>query len=272
MFTQPQDFADESKALYQLIKDKSDYELSLGTQFKFWTIEDIIGHLHVWNRAADMSLNDEKAFNVFLTQVMQALPTGNLKGFETEWLGDLKGNDLVSEWYDFSQNMQKSFGKADPRRRVMWAGPSMSVRSSITARLMETWAHGQAIYDVLGVERIDQDRLQNIVVLGTNTFEWTFKNQGETVPENMPYIRLTAPSGLIWQYGTPDNDNRILGCATEFCQVITQTRSIFDSKLKVKGDIAQRWMEIAQCFAGPPHTPPVAGERYLQTMAAADET
>ncbi|PHR92836.1 MAG: TIGR03084 family protein [Robiginitomaculum sp.] len=266
MFDQPQDFADESEALYQLIKDRNDEALGLCTQFKFWTIEDIISHLHVWNYAADLSLNDEEGFNEFLTQVMQALPTGNLRAFEENWLDGLKGRELVQTWREFYRGMNTRFSAADPKLRVMWAGPSMSVRSSITARLMETWAHGQAVYDVLGVTRMDEDRIKNIVVLGVNTFEWTFKNKGEPVPEHMPYVRLTAPSGQSWQYGTPDNDDRITGLASEFCQVVTQTRNIADTSLKARGDVAKHWMRIAQCFAGPAHTPPEPHTRYTETM------
>ena len=36
----------------------------------------------------------------------------------------------------------------------------MSARSSISARLMETWAHGQEVYDHLGVVRVDADRIK----------------------------------------------------------------------------------------------------------------
>lgn len=267
MFDQPQDFVDESEALYNLIKDKSDVELGLGTQFKYWTVEEIISHLHVWNCAADMSLNDEPAFMKFMGKVMKDLPTGNLRSFEDHWLDGLSGRELVQTWREFYLGMGERFSKADPKARVMWAGPSMSVRSSITARLMETWAHGQAVYDVLGVERIDTDRIKNIVVLGVNTFEWSFKNKNEPVTADMPYVRLTSPSGQIWQYGTPDNDVRITGAAAEFCQVVTQTRSVFDTKLKVRGDLAKQWMSIAQCFAGPAETPPLPGERHKQFTA-----
>ena len=31
---------------------------------------------------------------------------------------------------------------------MKWFGPDMSVLSSISARLMETWAHDQAVYDL----------------------------------------------------------------------------------------------------------------------------
>jgi uncharacterized protein (TIGR03084 family) len=128
----------------------------------------------------------------------------------------------------------------------------MSVRTGITARLMETWAHGQAVYDLLGVERIDTDRIRNIAQLGVNTFGWTFKTNGQTPPEVVPYVRLVAPSGAVWTFNAPSDTDRIEGSATEFCQVVTQVRNIADTQLTVVGDAAQRWMSIAQCFAGPP--------------------
>jgi uncharacterized protein (TIGR03084 family) len=140
----------------------------------------------------------------------------------------------------------------------------MSVRSSITARLMETWAHGQAIYDALGVERADADRIRNIAVLGVNTFGWTFRNRRLQVPHQMPYVRLTAPSGALWEWGEPSETERVEGTATEFCQVVTQTRNVQDTALCVNGDIATEWMSIAQCFAGPPEQPPYPGTRFLQ--------
>jgi uncharacterized protein (TIGR03084 family) len=145
--------------------------------------------------------------------------------------------------------------------RVKWAGPDMSARSSISARLMETWSHAQAIYDLLGVVRKDTDRIKNIVIMGVNTFGWTFINRGEEVPEDMPYLKLTAPSGEIWEWNDPDPANSIEGTASDFCQVVTQCRNIGDTSLKVTGDTATTWMAKAQCFAGPPETPPAAGSR-----------
>ena len=76
---------------------------------------------------------------------------------------------------------------ADPKARLKWPGPDMSARSSITARLMETWAHGQEVYDHLGVVRQNADRIQNIVVLGVNTFGWTYATRKQTPPGPMPH-------------------------------------------------------------------------------------
>jgi uncharacterized protein (TIGR03084 family) len=171
---------------------------------------------------------------------------------------------LLNRWYNFAQEMADRFSVADPKQRVLWFGPDMSVRSSITARLMETWAHAQAIYDLLGKTRHNTDRIKNIVVIGINTFGWTFTNRGLPVPTDMPYVRLTAPSGEIWEWNQPNQENSIEGDAVEFCQVVTQVRNIADTKLRVNGTTANTWMSIAQCFAGPPENPPAPGTRFRQ--------
>jgi len=162
------------------------------------------------------------------------------------------------------------FAQSEPDERVEWAGPTMSVRSSITARLMEIWSHAQAIYDVFGVVRKNEDRIKNIVVLGVNTYGWTFKNRGVTPPEPTPYIVLCAPSGDKWTFNSPSDSNIISGSATEFCQVVTQVRNIRDTQLNVRDNNAQAWMEIAQCFAGPPEAPPTPGSRFVTVAGASN--
>lgn len=140
----------------------------------------------------------------------------------------------------------------------------MSARSSMTARLMETWAHAQAIYDHLGVVRPARDGLRHIVVLGANTYGWTFRNRGLPVPEPMPALRLTLPSGEVLSMGDDSHGECIAGPAEAFCQVVAQTRNISDVNLSVQGSAAQAWMHMAQCFAGPPQAPPAPGTRFMR--------
>ncbi len=264
MFQQPIDFRDESEALYQLLKPLKDADFERPTQFKGWTINNVLGHLHMWNWAADLSLKSRDDFGKFLARAFEGFSKGRpISEFEGQWLGGVKNHPLLEQWRDFFLDMCGRFCEADPKGRVAWAGPDMSVRSSITARLMETWAHGQEVYDLLGVERVNTDRIKNIVTLGVNTFGWTFTNRGLDVPTEVPHIRLTAPSGAIWTWNEPSEENRVEGSAAEFCQVVTQVRNIADTKLHVLGDAANRWLSIAQCFAGPPVDPPAAGSRFV---------
>ena len=265
MFQQPDDFKNESEALFELINELSDDQLYRQTQFKNWTINDIITHLHMWNWAADLSLNDESALLEFIGQVKSQIPQIGMRMFETHWINGLAGRVLVSRWREYYTEMAARWVDADPRIRLKWAGPDMSVLSSITARLMETWAHGQAVYDQLGVKRVDTDRIHNIAVLGVNTFKWTFLNRNWTVPDHVPCVVLAAPSGERWSWNESNLDNRISGAATELCQVGTQTRNIADTQLKVSGPVAERWMANAQCFAGTPESPPAAGTRTAST-------
>lgn len=263
MFEQPADFRDESEALHALLREKTDTELAMPTQFKGWTIDNVVGHLHFWNHAADLSLKDGEAFQALWAEVMEEAAKTGLQTFEKGWLGGATGQELLETWRSFFCEMSDRFAAEDPKRRVKWAGPDMSVRSSITARIMETWAHGQEVFDTFGVMRKDTDRIRNIAVLGVNTFGWTFMNRGLDVASEVPHVRLTAPSGEIWEWNNANSDNHIEGSASEFCQVVTQTRNIADTVLQVSGKVANDWMAIAQCFAGPPEEPPAPGVRFM---------
>jgi uncharacterized protein (TIGR03084 family) len=157
--------------------------------------------------------------------------------------------------------MAKQLGESEPERRLPWFGPDMGVRMFTTARLMETWAHGQEIYDLMGAARKPTDRLRHIATIGVKTFGWTFANRREAPPGPPPYVRLVAPSGAIWEWNEPSERECVRGDALDFCQVVTQTRNLADTKLVVTGPVATRWMSIAQCFAGPPEDPPKPGQR-----------
>lgn len=266
MFPQPTDFRDESQALHDLIAPLADADYDRPTRFKGWTIGEILTHLHVWNLAAGMSLTDEPAFVAYMQDYQARKPTQPMRDIERARVAPLAGRALRDAWRAGFERIAADFAAADPRARVKWAGPDMSVRSSISARLMETWAHGQAVYDLLGVEREDTDRIQNIAVLGVNTFGWTFKVHGEPPPERPPHVRLTAPSGAVWTWNEERTDDLIEGQATEFCQVVTQVRNIADTRLRVVGEAARRWMAIAQCFAGTGETPPAPGTRFRETV------
>jgi uncharacterized protein (TIGR03084 family) len=112
------------------------------------------------------------------------------------------------------------------------------------------------------MERQDTDRIGNIVRLGVNTWGFTWKNRRIEPPGQMPKLRLSAPSGAVWEYGEPSESGMISGSATEFCQVVTQCRNIADTALEVTGEVAHQWMAVAQCFAGPPQDPPIKGTRH----------
>lgn len=260
---QAQDFLDECEALNAILEPLSDSDFDSVTQFKDWTINDVLQHLHFFNDMAEKSAFAPQVFATEYAAFSQARQAhgGSMVLATRTVMKDPKGHGLRRTWIDTARRMTPRFAEADPKARVKWAGPDMSIRSSITARQMETWAHAQEVFDVLGQERTEHDRIRNIAHLGVSTYGWTFANRKETVPDPMPRVRLTGPSGVIWDWGDDTSVERIEGNAVEFAQVTAQTRNIADTSLDVIGPNATRWMSIAQCFAGPPEDPPPPGTR-----------
>lgn len=262
---QAEDFRQETRALHQLVASLPVEAYGEPTQFKGWTIVDVVRHLHFWNRMAHSQLSAPDELVNHLKQMQVRGMT--MRAYEAEQLGHLGPAGLVAEWAAFAESAADLFAGADPKARLKWAGPDMSARSSITARLMETWAHGQEVYDHAGVVRKNEDRIGNIVTLGVNTYGWTYATRREMPPGPMPHLVLTAPSGAVWRHGEPSSAERIEGLAEEFCQVVTQTRNIADTELVVTGPVATDWMSKAQCFAGAPNAPPAPGTRFTCTAA-----
>lgn len=260
---QAADFLAETKALAALLAPLPDAAFDAATQFKGWTLNDVVRHLHFWNRAAGLQLTDEAELLRLLGVISGA---GGMRAVERDVVR-ASGQALREEWLKTADEIADLYATADPKARLKWAGPDMSARSSITARLMETWAHGQEIYDHLGAERIDQDRIRNIAHLGVSTFGWTYMVRKMPVPQTVPHVRLTAPSGEVWTWGEPNEAELVSGSATEFCQVVTQVRNVADTQLTVRGPVAAEWMGMAQCFAGAAEPPPAPGTRFRRRQA-----
>lgn len=227
-----------------------------------WTVKDEICHLAYFDHTARLSATDPEAFQ---RQLIQDL--GRIKNMdEAAEITLAKGRamaigDLLAWWRQERRQLVNALARLAPRDRLPWYGPPMSARSFASARLMETWAHGQDIFDLLGIERSDNPGLRHIAHLGVVTFGWSFANRGMKIPETPVRVELTAPTDDIWTWGDAAATQRISGPAVDFCLVAVQRRHVDDTGLQVSGEIARRWMELAQCFAGPPTLGPPPGTR-----------
>lgn len=255
------DFRDEVEELRATLAAMPAAAWTEPSGFKRWTPEDIVQHLHHSDLMAMASADGQDAFTAFRGR-MQALREGGMTNVQAtrHVLGDPKGAALLELWHATALRLCERLSVLAPETRMPWAGPGMGLRMFATARQMETWSHGQAIYDLLGLDRPPASpRLRNIAEIGVRTYGWTFRNRGQEPPGPQPEVRLSTPSGEEWTW--PGVGGRVAGGAIPFCQVVAQTRNIADTDLAVEGAAAQAWMAIAQCFAGPPEMPPVAGLR-----------
>jgi uncharacterized protein (TIGR03084 family) len=269
MIPQIVDFQTEARKLNGLLEGLPESAFATTTAFKAWTIDDVLLHLHSGDLMALASLKSAEEFRAFRAEIQAKKAAGLSTRDETrQRLGHLGGGHaLRRHWIAHVEILCSGLAARNPEDRLAWGGPDMGVRMFTTARQMETWAHGQEVYDALGLDREPTARLKNIAVIGVRTFGWTFANRGLPPPGEAPHVRLDGPGGEIWQWNEGSAGGRVAGSALEFCQVVTQVRNIADTRLEVVGAPARAWMAIAQCFAGPPETPPAPGSRQRAAQA-----
>lgn len=269
MLQQIVDLEAEGREFHRLLAAVKDDDWQQATLFKGWTINDIVQHLHMGDTMGLASATDSAQFATLLADIQARRATGLSRVEETrERLGGLAGARLLERWRVTLDRLCAGLAAKASDARLKWSGPDMGVRMFATARQMEIWSHAQAIYDLLDLDRPAPSlRLRNIVELGVRTFAWAYRNRGLPVPPVVPHIRLTTPFGETWEWHAPSVGQSVAGEAVAFCQVVTQIRNVADTALLVQGDGARHWMSIAQCFAGPPETPPAPGTRQRTVNA-----
>jgi uncharacterized protein (TIGR03084 family) len=244
------DLAAETASLDAMLAPLNEAAWRTPTPAAGWTIADQVSHLAFFDEAATRSAADPGRFRAEtaeLTALGDDFPDQVAARYR-----DRAGKDLLAWFRQARAEYLATFGAIDPGARLPWYGPDMSPASSVTARLMETWAHGLDIADALGMSRKPTARLRHIARLGVRTMGFSFALRGLPAPDRPVRVELTAPDGTAWAWGPPDAADRVTGPALDFCLVVTQRRSRADTSLRATGAIAERWLAIAQAFAGPP--------------------
>jgi uncharacterized protein (TIGR03084 family) len=242
------DLRNETDELVVVLRSLNRDKWSLPTPSSGWDVSAQVAHLSVIDERATASMTDARAF----AELREKDRLTGLLVTATEKLRQRTPADLLATFLDARGRLCEIAAADDPSRRISWYGPDMSIRSMVTARLMETWAHGQDVRDALGIAPYTTDRLRHIAFLGVATRAFSFASRGFPVPTTPIHVVLEGPDGTRWEYGTPDAPDRVNGSALDFCLVVTQRRHVLDTGLESTPGPATQWLAIAQAFAGPP--------------------
>lgn len=158
---------------------------------------------------------------------------------------------LLARWQAGRWKLAAGLADVPSAARMWWLGLWLGPASMATARLMETWAHGQDVADALGVTRAPTERLRHIARLGVRTRDFSYRAHGLTPPAGEFRVELTSPGGASWTWGPADAADRITGPALDFCLLVTRRRHPDDLRLVAEGAAAE-WLPIAQAYAGSP--------------------
>ncbi len=254
------DLLAEQEALDQIVSGLTTDQWALATASPRWSVADQVGHLTYFDNTAAMAITDPDGFTALVQELVGAIVDDEESGDDLT-LGEYRAmtpTELLDAWRANRKLLADASATLEEDTRVVWYGPSMGSKSFLTARLMECWAHGQDIVDVVGASRENTDRLRHIAQLGFITRGWAYVNRGLEAPDVPVRVELTAPSGDTWTFGPDDAAESITGSADDFCLVVTQRRHVNSTGLVVEGDSAREWMELAQAFAGPATDGPTA--------------
>jgi uncharacterized protein (TIGR03084 family) len=240
----------ESDQLDALVEGLPERDWRTPTPAPGWTIAHQIAHLYWTDRTSVVAVTDEAGFAELLAGAAKD-PLGFVDA-ATEELAVTPPAELLAKWRRARTQLHEELLHVEHGRKLPWFGPPMSATSMATARLMETWAHGFDVADALGVKRPPSAGLKSIAHIGVRTRDFAFAVNGLPAPAQPFLVELRAPDGSTWSWGPADAAQRVTGSAEHFCTLVTQRRPRAELDVTAVGADAERWLGIAQAFAGPP--------------------
>ncbi|WP_110181036.1 TIGR03084 family metal-binding protein [Nocardioides solisilvae] len=214
-----------------------------------WDVATQVAHLAWTDEVAVKAATDKAAWDA---EVMGAI--GNPEGYVDEMAltgGAVDPAELLARWRTARAALVQTLRDFPEGEKLPWFGPPMSPTSMATARLMETWAHSLDVHEALGAEAEPTDRIRHVAHLAVRTRNYSFAQNGLEKPAEEFRVELVSPSGEAWTYGPEDAAQRVTGPAYDLCLLATQRVHRADTALVATGADADRWLDIAQCFAGP---------------------
>ncbi|MBN1375122.1 MAG: TIGR03084 family protein [Dehalococcoidia bacterium] len=243
------DLRAEQESLDAFLSTLKDDQWDLPTPSIPWTVKDSVSHIAYID---DVAVATCKGDNSYFELAYKVGLTFNEVGVEKGRAR--KPAEVLAWWRQSRELMYDALMKTDPKARLPWFSLPMGARAFATARIMETWAHGMDCYDAVEVKPVFTDRLKHVAYMACQARPFAYQVHGFPVPEVPIRIEIKLPSGAIWTNGTENNENYIKGEAAEFCLVAVQRRNWKDTSLEIHGNEAQRFMEVAQTYAGPAGT------------------
>ena len=244
------DLAAEGLALEAMVESLDEPGWRTPTPAAGWDIATQVAHLAWTDEVAVAAATDKEKWDALVLEAI-ADPMGYVDAHALQG-GKASSAELLARWRQARPALHETLRGYPAGQKMPWFGPPMSPTSMGTARFMETWAHSLDVAEALGIEPVPTDRIRHVAHLGVRTRNFSFGVHSLPPPAEEFRIELVAPSGDVWAWGPEDAAQSVRGSAYDFCLRVTQRRHRDDLDLVAVGPDADRWLDIAQAFAGPP--------------------
>lgn len=242
------DLVAEGDRLEALVADLDDRGWRTPTPAPGWDVATQVAHLTWTDEVALKAATDKASWDAVVMHAI-ADPAGYV---DEQAYALAREPDLLARWRRARADLRAALAANPQGERMPWFGPPMSATSMATARLMETWAHSLDVHEALGAPVEDTDRIRHVAHLGVRTRDFAFGVHGLDAPSEEFRIDLVAPSEDVWSWGPEDAAQTLTGSAGDFCRLVTQRVHRADTDLVATGADVDRWLDVAQAFAGLP--------------------
>jgi uncharacterized protein (TIGR03084 family) len=240
------DLTAEQHALLDVLRGLDDDDWLRPTPARGWDVRDTVSHLADTDEMAIATATGRPGS---LNERADRSASGEDVTFRGVLAGRKQSGAEVCAWFETSTAaLHDMFLALDPAERVPW-GIGMRPPSLVSARLMETWAHGLDVHAALGVEPLDTDRLAHVAWLATRALPYAYTVAGREPPGDPIRVELTLPSDTPWTTGPVDAVNRITGTASEYCRVFVHRLAVDAAvTLRAEGESAVDALRVARAY------------------------
>ena len=244
------DLVVEGEALDKLVAGLDASQWALKTPAPGWTIKHQIAHLASVFHIAGLAGSDP---DLFVKKT-----AGAEKDFDAAVANLLRPHlaaspdDLFARWRAEREAAVTALAAVPPDQPVPWVARHLPAAVLACAGMMELFAHGQDIADTVGAQRVYTDRIGHLAWFATRNRDFGYHLRGLTPPDAQFRYELVAPSGMVWEFGPADAEQRITGPALDFCLLVTRRRHRDDLAMRATGADADQWLDIAQAYRGAP--------------------
>ena len=193
------DLQRETAVLEHILDGLDDADWLRPTPSPGWSVADQMSHLAHADESAVLAATDREAF-----EIKRAGRGDDVDAFTARVVREHRHMTPAElrAWFDEARGaLIEVYGGLDPSARVPWFGPEMSAAAQMTARIMETWAHGHDIADAVGVEWTVTPAVRQVAHICVRAIPNSFRARGREVPEEPVRVELVGVDGELWEWG-----------------------------------------------------------------------
>ncbi|PWF84022.1 TIGR03084 family protein [Kocuria rosea] len=242
------DLRQEGDLLEEMLRPLSAEDWDRPTPAEGWTIRHQVAHLSWTERTVLTALEEPEVFAQLRERFGGEADVVDRAAAEGATRAPA---EILASWQESRRRVLERLAAVPEGKRIPWIGPPMGAPMMASARIMETFAHGQDVRDALGVPPVASHRLRHVAHLGVATRDYAYRQRRLSPPTEPFRVELTHEDET-WTWGPTEAGQRVHGPALDFTLLATRRRHRQDGSLVAEGPDADAWLDIVQAFAGRP--------------------